>query len=336
MSLIEVEHVSKAFRLINRTPNQGPAILSLLKRQYEWKKAVDDISFSIGSGELVGYIGANGAGKSTTIKMLAGILVPTEGLIRVQGKVPWKNRRENARKIGVVFGQRTQLYWNLPMEETFDLFRMIYKIDKRQYRKNFEFYIELLEMSSFLKTPVRQLSLGQRMRAEIVVALLHDPEIVYLDEPTIGLDVAVKAKIREFIRQVNQEKNTTFILTTHDMKDIDYICDRIITIDQGKLIFDGTLKQFKNRFTNGHQLVVKVGQPDISVSDPRLVLLQDQGLQKSFLFRKEEISIVEALALISKQTEIIDIEIKEPEIEDAVKQLYQHKSSDPLLVEINP
>lgn len=320
--MIEVQNVSREFKVFKREKGFASSIKSIFSRKYEIKKAVDQINFHIKEGELVGYIGANGAGKSTTIKMLAGILVPNEGLVRVNGKEPHLNRKDNAMNIGVVFGQRTQLFWNLPMEETFELFSKIYKIPPITFRNNVEFYVELLEMKDFLRTPVRQLSLGQRMRAELAVALLHEPKVLYLDEPTIGLDVAVKAKIRTFIKEINKTKNTTVILTTHDMKDIEQVCDRIITISKGKVIFDGTTDSFKNSFNPGHVLTVDLNDYRNKLEDSRLQLLQDEGLRKHFLFNKQKLSVAEALSIISEHYEIIDIQLKEPDIDEAVKFLY--------------
>jgi ABC-2 type transport system ATP-binding protein len=208
------------------------------------------------------------------------------------------------------------------MEETFDLFRKIYRIDPKVFRNNIEFFVELLEMGEFLRTPVRQLSLGQRMRAELAVALLHGPKVLYLDEPTIGLDVAVKAKIRSFIRQINQSKKTTIILTTHDMRDIEEVCDRIITINRGEVIFDGTVSDFKNNFNPGHVITVDVDDHRNKLNDRRLRLIKDDGLRKSYLFYKDELSVAQAVSIISSSYEIKDMLLKEPDIEEAVKHLY--------------
>ncbi|MBP1904871.1 ABC-2 type transport system ATP-binding protein [Paenibacillus turicensis] len=326
--MIEVSNVTKDFRVFKREKGFAASLKSIITRNYEIKKAVNNINFNIQEGELVGYIGANGAGKSTTIKMLAGILVPTSGLVKVNGKEPYLNRKENAMDIGVVFGQRTQLYWNLPMEETFDLFAKIYKINPKIFRNNVEYYVDLLEMKPFLRTPVRQLSLGQRMRAELAVALLHDPKILYLDEPTIGLDVAVKAKIRNFIKQINKTKKTTVILTTHDMKDIEEVCDRIITINKGEVIFDNTVTAFKNNFNPGHVLTLDLDDKDNKLNDNRLKLLKDEGFRKSFLFNKNDLSVAQAISIISKNYEIKDMQLKEPDIEEAVKYLYAAASKE--------
>lgn len=325
MDIIQVNNVSKEFKVFQRPKGLIPSLTSLFHRQYVTRKAVDQISFQIRKGELVGYIGSNGAGKSTTIKMLSGILLPTDGTIKVNGIEPYKNRKENASKIGVVFGQRTQLYWNLPMEETFDLFRKIYKIDLNLFKKNVDLYVDLLEMQEFLRTPVRQLSLGQRMRAELVVSLLHDPDILYLDEPTIGLDVMIKQKIRTFIREIRNEKGTTVILTTHDMDDIELICDRIITIDQGKILFDGTIYEFKEKYSQGNILIIEFDDQKPKNIDPRIKTVKVEGFKIWFQLNLDEISIAEAISSITKKYEINDISIIEPTVEDAVKEIYSTK-----------
>ncbi|MGE5606387.1 MAG: ABC transporter ATP-binding protein, partial [Bacteroidota bacterium] len=266
MAFIEVNQVSKEFQVYIRRKGFGNAVKSLFWRPYEVKKAVENISFRMNQGEVVGYIGPNGAGKSTTIKMLAGILYPTSGEILVNGRIPYENRKENARRIGIVFGQRSQLYWDLPMEETFELYQKIYRIGERQFRQNLDFFVELLDMKEFLRRPVRQLSLGQKMRANLAVALLHDPEIIYLDEPTIGLDVVAKERIRRFIKEVNQEKKTTVILTTHDMTDIEKVCDRIIMIDHGRILHDGPLAGFIEQNSGGHMLTVTFSDPNVRIT----------------------------------------------------------------------
>lgn len=328
MSLIQLEQVTKSFRTQQRASGLKASLKSLIKRDYVTNHAVHELSFQINKGELIGYIGANGAGKSTTIKMMTGILVPTSGLITVDGRNPYKHRKENAKKIGVVFGQRSQLYWNLPMEETFELYKKIYKIEQHTYKRNVDFYVELLEMNHFLTTPVRQLSLGQRMRAELVVALLHDPEILYLDEPTIGLDVHVKEKIRLFINEINKTKNTTVILTTHDMNDIDAVCNRIITINEGQLIYDGSIDQFKQSFSTGHKLIVEFTTPQPKLNDPRLKLVDSNENQFTFLINKDDISMTDAISSLASTNNIIDLKISEPNIEEAVKSLFRGSSKE--------
>lgn len=322
-NIIEVENVSKQFKINQRKKGIVKSIQSLFQNEYTIKKAVDDISFNIKKGEIVGYIGTNGAGKSTTIKMLSGILVPTSGQIKVNGIIPYENRKENAKRIGVVFGQRSQLYWNLPMEETFDLYKKIYKIPNEAFNRNVKFYIELLEMESFLRSPVRQLSLGQRMRAELVVALLHDPEILYLDEPTIGLDVIVKQKIRTFIREINKEKQVTVILTTHDMDDIEQISNRIITIKEGKIVYDGSLNEFKNKYSMGHQIIVDFAKENIVIDDQRLNVIESDKNRKVISFNKQIISVTEVLQILTTGNEVLDLQLKEPDIEDAVEFFYK-------------
>lgn len=322
-NIIEVKKVSKDFKIHERQKGLYKSIQSLFQNKYVIKKAVNDISFNIKKGEIVGYIGANGAGKSTTIKMLSGILVPSSGSIMINGIIPYENRKENARKIGVVFGQRSQLYWNLPMEETFDLYKKIYKIPDKNFKDNVNFYVELLGMMSFLRTPVRQLSLGQRMRAELVVALLHNPEILYLDEPTIGLDVVVKQKIRTFIKEINKEKKITVILTTHDMDDIEQICNRIITIHSGEIVYDGSINHFKNKYSLGHQVIVEFTRDDVLINDPRLKIIESYENRMVISFNKDEIKVAEVLNILSKDNEILDIQLKEPDIEDAVGFFYK-------------
>lgn len=323
MAFIEVEHVSKAFKVYQRQKDLLSSVKSLFHRQYETKTAVDDISFQINRGELTGYIGPNGAGKSTTIKMLTGILVPTAGSIVVDGRIPYADRKGNAMHIGVVFGQRSQLYWDLPMEETFDLYKKMYRIDDARFKRNVAFYVDLLDMQEFLRRPVRQLSLGQKMRANLAVSLLHDPEIIYLDEPTIGLDVIAKSRIRHFITEVNKEKNTTVMLTTHDMDDIEQICSRLIMIDKGKLIYDGTLDNFKKSYSGGYMITVEFADETVTIEDKRIKVLKEEGPRKFLLCDKQEISAGEAITFITRNYNVVDLNLKEPEIEEVVRNIYE-------------
>ena len=251
MAAIEVKNLSKTFQIPKTQPGLKGAVRSLFHREYTSKEAVKDVSFSLEGGEMVGYIGPNGAGKSTTIKMLCGILMPDGGSVRVHGLDPWKQRRENASQIGVVFGQRSQLYWDLPVADTLELYQKLYDIPMDVYRRNRERFIDLLEMGEFISQPVRQLSLGQKMKANLALALLHGPRVIYLDEPTIGLDVMTKRRLRAFIGEINRETGTTVLLTTHDMKDIEEICKRLILIDKGALLYDGSLSEFRHRYAQG-------------------------------------------------------------------------------------
>lgn len=249
MSLIEVSHVSKEYEVIVPCPGAKNVLKNIFYPDKKKISAVSDVSFTIEAGELVGFIGENGAGKSSTIKMMSGILFPTAGSITVAGLCPYRKREENARNIGVVFGQRSRLNWDLPMMDSFELYKEIYQIDSDVFRKNVDRFVEMLHMQDFYHTPVRQLSLGQRMKAEVALSLLHEPPILYLDEPTIGLDVMAKQQIREFIKERNGLEGTTAILTSHDTKDLDCVCRRIIALAGGHIIFDGSIERFKREYT---------------------------------------------------------------------------------------
>jgi ABC-2 type transport system ATP-binding protein len=254
---IEFEDVSKIFKISQRSKGIPGMVANMLHPRYEYKKAVDHICFSIEEGEMVGFIGPNGAGKSTTIKMLSGILHPDQGKINVAGFIPYKHRKEYVANIGVVFGQKSQLQWDLPPIDSFELLRYIYKIPQERYKKNLDRYVELLDMGGFLKQPVRQLSLGQRMRADIVAALLHSPQIVFFDEPTIGVDVMGKETIRSFIKELNDTDGITMIFTTHDMQDIEKTCKRLIIIDEGSKVYDGSLNGIREQFSTTRQVIVE-------------------------------------------------------------------------------
>lgn len=243
--MITLEHVRKTYKVSKRDAGFLSACKSLFHKEYELIHALDDVSFTISDGEMVGYIGPNGAGKSSTIKILSGILTPEEGSCLVDGLTPWKNRIEYVRRIGVVFGQRSQLWWDVPVMDSFELLREIYQVDKHSFNRNLEQLTEMLNLAELLKTPVRQLSLGQRMRCEIAASLLHDPKLLFLDEPTIGLDAVSKLAVRDFILKLNKEKNTTVILTTHDMQDIEALTNRVILIGKGKILLDGTINDIK-------------------------------------------------------------------------------------------
>jgi len=255
--MIEVNHISKEFVSPKKYPGLRGAIKGLFSREKVIKKAVDDISFQIGDGEIVGYIGSNGAGKSTTIKMMTGILTPTRGNCVINGVDPNKKRKENAQNIGVVFGQRTQLWWDLPLSESFTILKEIYNVSDEEYEKQMAFLNEVLELPEFFDRPVRNLSLGQRMRADLGAALLHNPKVLYLDEPTIGLDVLVKDNIRKAIKEINEKYQTTVILTTHDIGDIEELCNRIIIIDEGKKIYDGGIEELKASYDRDLTEIVK-------------------------------------------------------------------------------
>lgn len=321
--IIRVRDLSKTFKIPKRKEGPFGAVRTLFSREYQVKEAVHNISFSIQRGEIVGYIGPNGAGKSTTIKMLTGILVPSGGEVVVQGLVPYQQRTENARKIGVVFGQRTQLWWDLPLIESFELLRHIYKLPEERYKANMARFSALLSMDEFIQTPVRQLSLGQRMRADLAAALLHDPEILYLDEPTIGLDVVAKEKIRDFVLEMNRERQLTVILTTHDMQDIERLCERMILIDKGTVIYDGPVEQIKSRFGKQRTLVVDLEEATAEVAVEGAELVKREGGRHWLRFNRDEVSASELIARVSAHWSIRDLTLEEPQIEAIISRIYQ-------------
>lgn len=323
MSYIEVNDLCKEYRVAKTGKGIGGAIKSLFHREYTVKEAVRHVNFSVEKGEIVGYIGPNGAGKSTTLKMLSGILIPTSGTVQVGGIVPYERRRENAKRIGVVFGQRSQLYWDLPVSDTFDLYESLYDIPHETFRKNCDLFTELLDMGGFLDQPVRQLSLGQKMKANIAVALLHDPAVLYLDEPTIGLDVVSKKVLRQAIKAINKEKGTTVMLTTHDMDDIEAVCNRLIMINEGVKLFDGTLESFRNQYER--EIVIRLEFED---SAPAWRDIEGLSLSK----REEnalEVKLLDRNAVKASITRLLDtfepqnIFVREPDIEDIVEIAYQ-------------
>lgn len=307
--IIEVQGIKKYYKIAKRDKGIAQSIRGLFNRKYEIKKAVDDISFTIQKGEIVGFIGPNGAGKSTTIKMLSGILYPDEGDIRINGYIPYKQRKKYVKDIGVVFGQKTQLNWDLPLIESFELMKFIYKIPQEKYEANLHKFTKLLEMEDFIDQPVRQLSLGQRMRGDIVAALLHSPQIVFFDEPTIGLDVVAKEKIREFIKYMNRTEKTTIIFTTHDMQDIEKVCDRLIIIDAGKKVFNGSVDEIKSKYA--HSKTVEM-------------LLED-GTKEIRTFNLNEIPMNEVMDKLFSEYHIKDISICEPEIDGIIRDIYEGK-----------
>jgi ABC-2 type transport system ATP-binding protein len=329
MPIIETRDLRKVFRSVKRAPGALGALRTLFTREYVDRVAVEGVTMALEEGELVGYIGPNGAGKSTTIKMLTGILVPTSGDIRVAGLEPHTHRKRNARNIGVVFGQRSQLYWDLPLVESFELLRAIYGVPAARYQANLAEFTELLEMGDFLRTPVRQLSLGQRMRGDFAAAMLHDPRIVYLDEPTIGLDVVAKEAIRTFVARVNSERGTTFILTTHDLADVERLCRRIVLIDKGRIIFDGQIELIKSQYGTHRTLVVELTEPYPEFAVPGAELESRAGNRVRLRFDRRTVS---ADVLIRRVTEaycVSDVSIEEPELESIIRRIYVEGYTDP-------
>ncbi len=327
--IIETRGLRKVFRSVKRSPGAVGALRTLFSRETVERVAVEGVSMSLEAGELVGYIGPNGAGKSTTIKMLTGILVPTAGEIRVAGLVPHLERKKNARNIGVVFGQRSQLYWDLPLVESFELLRAIYAVPRERYRANLAAFTDLLEMGDFMTTPVRQLSLGQRMRGDFAAAMLHDPRIVYLDEPTIGLDVLAKEAIREFIARVNAERGTTFILTTHDLADVERLCKRIVLIDEGRVIYDGGVEGIKEQYGTHRTLVVSLEDvPDtVAVDDADFESRAANTVR--LRFDRKAISADQLIRRVTERYRVTDVSIEEPELESIIRRIYVEGYTDP-------
>jgi ABC-2 type transport system ATP-binding protein len=324
--IITVEHLRKTFWVNRRRSGFGGAVRGLVSRAGIEVVAVDDISFQVEAGEMIGYIGPNGAGKSTTIKVLTGILVPSSGEVSVAGLVPWEQRREVAGKIGVVFGQRTQLWWDLPLIESLTLLQHVYGVPSGRFNENLTYFREVLELDSFLDTPVRQLSLGQRMRGDLVAAMLHDPPILYLDEPTIGLDVVARARIREVLVDLNRERGATILLTTHDMADIAQLCQRMMIIDHGNLLYDGSVEAIRDRFGVERTLVIDLDQGESAngaLDVPGTVDYQQEGPRHWLRFRRDELTAAEAISAVTERYRIRDLTLEEPEIEGIVRRIYE-------------
>ena len=322
MAQIIVDKLVKTFQIAERQAGTWGAVRGLVKRKYREVHALDGISFQLEAGELVGYIGPNGAGKSTTVKTLAGILVPTSGQCEVLGRVPWKERIAHVQQIGVVFGQRTQLWWDLPVVESFQLLRDIYRVPKAQYEAAREELVVLLSLESLLDTPVRQLSLGQRMRCDLAAALLHAPPILFLDEPTIGLDAVSKLAVRDFIQRLNRERGVTVILTTHDMDDIEALCTRVMVIGGGRLLSDGTLDALRERVTRERWLIVDLAEEEETLDDPDARLLRRDGGRVTLSFDPNRISPTQLISRIAARHAIRDLFVQNPPIEEIIARLY--------------
>ena len=327
MAIIKVKDLVKTYKIIEKEDGLIGYFKNLIKPKYKEFTAVNHINFEIQEGELVGYIGENGAGKSTTIKMLTGLLTPTSGEVVVDDLVPNKNRIENNKKIGAVFGQKTQLWWDLPVIESFRLIKKMYKIPDGEYRKNLKKFCEILELDDLLEKQVKNLSLGQKMRCEIAATFLHNPKIVNLDEPTIGLDVLVKERIRAFIKEINKEKNTTVILTTHDLKDIEDVCDRIILLDKGQIIYDGEKEKFKE--TYGKQVIAqiliknKTSLITTETINDEFEVVEESDEQVKIRFNHDKYTIMDIVNRISNYCEITDMHIEEQGLEEILKEIYR-------------
>lgn len=336
MPIITAQQLTKEFRLARKAPGTVGALKHLFRPRYEQRMAVAGIDLAIEAGESVGYVGANGAGKSTTIKLLTGILHPTAGTVRVNGLDPFRQRTTNARNIGVVFGQRTQLWWDLPVQDSLRLLGDIYRVPTATFRRTWSECIELLDLQPLLNKPARQLSLGQRMRCDLAAALLHAPPILFLDEPTIGLDVAVKARIRHFIKRINQEQGVTVLLTSHDLDDIENLCTHLVMIDQGQIVFDGPLQQIKERFGGArllHLFLAETSPDALNTAQSGLPELPSANIQQPApqqLTVRFEATGLSAGAIASRLLTLLpihDLRVEEPSVESIVRQLYEGRLS---------
>ena len=325
MSMITVSNLSKQFKVQKHHRGTISALRNLFNLEYTLLKAVNEVSFEIQAGELVGYIGPNGAGKSTTVKMLTGLLVPTSGNLMVNGFIPWKDRKKYVSEIGAVFGQRTTLWWDLPVIESLVLLQHIYQIPEKRFRQKFDEFCELLELVPFLDTPVRALSLGQRMRADICAALIHSPKMLFLDEPTIGLDVVAKERIRRFIRHINQEHKTTVLLTTHDISDVEKLCERVMIIDHGKLLYDGDLTTLKERFGGKRTLVVDFAEDYSATPLEGAEIAHRSGRRVVYRFQRGGITASVLIGQLSAKYRIHDVEVRQPEIEATIRRIYEER-----------
>lgn len=331
--MIQVDNITKQFKKVVKQPGIMGSVKSLFNPKSEIITAVDNVSFTVSEGEILGFIGPNGAGKSTVIKMLTGILTPTSGTCTINGKIPQKDRKNYVREIGVVFGQRTQLWWDLPLVETYNVLKEIYEVSDSKFKQRMDFLNEVLDLQTFIKSPVRTLSLGQRMRADIAASLLHSPKVLFLDEPTIGLDVVVKDNIRKAIAKINKEEKTTVILTTHDLSDIELLCKRIVMIDKGKNVFDGNLHELKSKYGQMRELCFETD--NVSHIESKLnyikhfnvaeddVTVTNDGVNVSVKFNSDKIAVADILSYTLQCVNIKDINVKDADIEEIIRRLYK-------------
>ncbi|HLJ56415.1 MAG TPA: ABC transporter ATP-binding protein [Chthonomonadaceae bacterium] len=326
MPQIVVENLCKSFRVAERDPGLWGAVRGLAHRRYRTVEAVRDVTFSLEEGELVGYIGPNGAGKSTTVKILSGILVPDSGRCEVMGAVPWRDRTRYVGRIGVVFGQRTQLWWDLPVIESLELIRDIYRVPSNAYRETLDELIALLDLKSLLDTPVRQLSLGQRMRCDLAGSLIHRPRILFLDEPTIGLDAVSKLALRDFVRRLNRDQGVTVILTTHDMDDIEALCSRVIVIGRGEILSDGSLAALRARVTNERWLIIDLEDEAAIVEDEDAESARTDTGRVRLRFDPARVSTAELIGRVTSRYAVRDLFVENPPIEEIVARLYREAS----------
>ncbi len=320
--IISIKHISKEFKISKRGAGLKNALKSFFKREYTTINSLEDINFSIKEGEIVGYIGPNGAGKSTTIKIMCGILVPTSGQCIVNGFIPWKDRKKYVKNIGVVFGQRSGLWWDVPPIDSFELLKDIYEIPQEEYEKKLSELKEYLNLEDILNIPTRQLSLGQRMRCEVASALLHNPKILFLDEPTIGLDAVSKLALRKCIKKINEKTKVTIILTTHDMQDIEALTERIILIGKGKILYDGGLNEIKNKYSENRKMNIKFKYTDKKIDLPNANILEQTEESASIVLKHNDESMADILNKLTNQVEVVDMNIEEMSTEDIIAKIY--------------
>ena len=320
--MITLDNINKSFRVAKRQAGFGRAVKALFSREVEIVHALRDVSFTVNDGEMVGYIGPNGAGKSTTIKIMCGVLTPDSGMCKIDGRTPWKERKAHVQDIGVVFGQRSQLWWDVPVIDSFELVRDIYRVEGRLYKENLEELTALLDLGELLKTPARSLSLGQRMRCEIAASLLHSPRILFLDEPTIGLDAVSKIAVRRFIKKLNAERGTTVILTTHDMQDVEALTQRILLIGKGRVLLDGSLDELKRRSSERKTLIVEYSgnMPELS---PGMVLIEEKDGRLVIALDPAVLPVSEAISRLGAAAELRDVSVSGITAEEMVAALYE-------------
>ena len=324
--MISFQDICKTYKVAKREPGLKAALKSILKREYTYIEALKNVSFSVERGEIIGYIGPNGAGKSTTIKILSGILVPTSGNCKILDKTPWKQRIEHVKNIGVVFGQRSQLMWDIPVMDSFELLRDIYKVSKSDYKVNLEELIDIFNLEEFIDTPVRQLSLGQRMRCEIAASLLHSPQILFLDEPTIGLDAVSKVAVRNFIKRINKDNGVTVVLTTHDMGDVEALTDRVMLIGKGQLLYDGSFHKMKSKYNTINILTINYDSSCEMILPDNTTLLSNENGKAVFSLETDKTSVSQVVSLLSSSLTVYDIAIQSRPIEEIIAEVYEEFS----------
>jgi len=324
--MISFRDISKTYKVAKRDPGLKAALKSAIKREYTYIEALKNVSFCVERGEIIGYIGPNGAGKSTTIKILSGILVPTSGTCTILGRIPWDNRIEHVKNIGVVFGQRSQLMWDIPVSDSFELLRDIYRVPKVQYEKNIDELVHIFNLGEFINTPVRQLSLGQRMRCEIAASLLHSPQILFLDEPTIGLDAVSKVAVRSYIKRINKENEVTVMLTTHDMGDVEALTDRVMLIGKGQILYDGSFSHMKSRYNTVNILTIDYDASQQIVLPEHAQLLSNENGRAVLCVDTEKIPVSQVLSLLSQALTVYDIAVASRPIEEIIAEVYEEYS----------